>query len=341
MRFSHSLVVPWGRLWMVALLAAATVSPIAAQEKPTTQQPPKNQTFPPKFTPLPKVFRKEAPTSVLDLKKIQERVREVVNKVTPAVVGIRIGAGQGSGVIVSEDGYILTAGHVSGPSGRKVVIIMPDGTTRKGETLGANRRVDSGMIKITDKGKFPYVKMGKSKTIRKGDWCVAIGHPGGFRTGRTPVVRLGRIRTSYANVLRTDCTLVGGDSGGPLFDMNGNVIGIHSRIGPKITYNMHVPVDKYHDEWEVLIAGDKAYIGVQGDPDGKSAKIIEVYEDSPAEKAGMKKGDIVVKFAGKSVKTFTDLANAVGRQRPGRTVDVIVDRDGERVTLKLTLGRRD
>ncbi len=347
MRFSQSLAAQLGRLWLVALLATVAVSPMAAQEKSDKQQKPTKKTYPPKLSPLPKVFRKDSPKTLQDLKAIQQRVREVVENVTPAVVGIRIGPGQGSGVIISEDGYVLTAGHVSGEPGRNVTIILPDGRTRKGKTLGANRRVDSGLIKITEKGKYPYVKMGKSQRLRKGDWCVAIGHPGGFRPGRTPVVRLGRIRSSFANVLRTDCTLVGGDSGGPLFDMKGNVIGIHSRIGPKITYNMHVPVDKYHEDWEDLAASveiggnNRAYIGVQGDPDGKSAKILKVYEDSPAEKAGMKEGDIVLKFAGRAINSFEELARAVGRQRPGRTVDVVVERDGKEVTLKLKLGRRN
>ena len=84
-------------------------------------------------------------------------------------------------------------------------------------------------------------------------WCIAIGHPGGYKLGRTPVVRVGRILDVGKAMIQTDCTLVGGDSGGPLFDMFGRVIGINSRIGPNINYNIHVPVDTYHDTWDKLV----------------------------------------------------------------------------------------
>jgi serine protease Do len=131
---------------------------------------------------------------------------------------------------------------------------------------------------------------------------MAVGHPKGYKTGRPPVVRLGRVQDNFRTLIRSDCTLVGGDSGGPLFDMNGKVIGIHSRIGPSITYNIHVPVDCYREDWDKFVAGEvfpnneRPYLGVQGDPDGKECKILKVYPDSPAEKAGIKEGDIVLLF---------------------------------------------
>src|ERR1700758_5501580 len=116
--------------------------------------------------------------------------------------------------------------------------------------------------------------MGKSTSLTKGQWVVSIGHPGGFRPNRTPVVRLGRVLEANANLIQTDCTLVGGDSGGPLFDMDGKVIGIHSRIGPAITANLHVPVNTYRDTWDDLANGEtlggpvrprtgQAYMGVR------------------------------------------------------------------------------
>src|SRR5262249_60443961 len=95
----------------------------------------------------------------------------------PAVVNVKIGMGQGSGVIVSADGYILTAGHVSGPPNRTVEISLADGRKVKGKTLGVNRSIDSGMIKIISEGKWPHVELGDSGALKKGQWCLAVGHP--------------------------------------------------------------------------------------------------------------------------------------------------------------------
>ena len=113
------------------------------------------------------------------------------------------------------------------------------------------------MVKIGVEGKYPALEMGNSADLKVGQWVIAIGHPGGFRENRTPVVRVGRILFVSSFVIRTDCTLVGGDSGGPLFDMQGRVIGIHSRIGGlAISENMHVPVDTFREEWARLAAGE-------------------------------------------------------------------------------------
>src|SRR5262245_60838383 len=157
---------------------------------------------------VPAVFGKETLEGVQDLKAIQDHLKTVLKKVMPAVVGIRIGSGAGSGVVISPDGYVLTAGHVSGRPGQECTLLFPDGKTRaKGKTLGYNRRMDSGLIQITDKGKWPYVAMGDSTKLKPGQWTVAVGHPGGFKPGRSPVVRLGRIATTNENLIRTDNTL--------------------------------------------------------------------------------------------------------------------------------------
>src|SRR5262249_49616824 len=143
-----------------------------------------------------------------------------------------------------------------GPSKRKVEIILPDGRKVKGETLGANTDVDAGLIKILDKGPWPYADIGPSADLQRGDWCLAVGHPNGYTNGRPPVVRLGRVLDNLKTLIRTDATLVGGDSGGPLFDLNGKVIGIHSRIGPSIIYNIHVPAEAYRKDWDRLVKGE-------------------------------------------------------------------------------------
>ncbi len=225
----------------------------------------------PKSAPL-----KTVPENVDDLRAIEKRVQAVVAKVTPAVVGVRVGAAQGSGVIIDKDGTVLTAGHVSGLPGRDAQIILPDGKKLKAKTLGQNKGIDSGMLKITDEGDWPAVEMGKSSDLKPGQWVVAIGHPGGYRSNRTPVVRVGRILTVNKFLIRTDCTLVGGDSGGPLFDMEGRVIGIHSRIGGAITENVHVPVDTYRETYAKLAKGESwgGFLGQQTVVQTPGGKVI-------------------------------------------------------------------
>jgi len=297
---------------------------------------------------LPAALDKIAPENIEDLKAIQKQVQVVLDKVLPCTVGVQIGAAQGSGVIVSKDGYVLTAGHVSGQPGRDVTIILQDGKKLKGKSLGSNRVIDSGMIKISEEKEWPFLEMGKSADLKRGQWVIAAGHPGGFRPGRTPPVRLGRVLDVNENLVRTDCTLVGGDSGGPLFDMEGKVIGIHSRINGPITSNIHVPVDTYRATWDRLIKSevfggrdpDAAYLGIAGDTDAKECKIKEVTDDSPADKAGMKANDVITKLDGQKVETFDDLTKVLAKKKAGDRVDVEVKRGDETLTLKVRLGKR-
>lgn len=152
------------------------------------------------------VLDKPAPETVDDLRAIEKQVQVVVAKVQAATVGVFIGRGAGSGVIV-KDGYVLTAGHVLGKPRQDVVLRLPDGRKLKGKSLGKNGGIDSGLIKIEDKGTYPSVEMGKSASLKKGQWVVSIGHPGGYRPNRTPVVRLGRVQSVTNSVVMTDCAL--------------------------------------------------------------------------------------------------------------------------------------
>jgi serine protease Do len=291
-------------------------------------------------TKAPAAFNKAMPENVADLKAMQTHVRALAARVIPAVVNIKIGMGQGSGVIVSADGYVLTAGHVSGTPGREAEITLADGRKVKGKTLGYNRSIDSGMIKIKGEGTWPHVAMGNSAALKKGQWCLAIGHPTGLKPGRAPVVRLGRVLDSGKALIRTDCTLVGGDSGGPLFDMDGKVIGIHSRIAGPLTANIHVPVDTYRENFERLARAEDPYIGVVGDPDSAECKILQVGPDTPAAKAGLKVNDVVVNFGGRRISDFESLRAQVQRYRPGQRVSVEVQRGDENVNLQLVIGNR-
>src|SRR5262249_34378556 len=155
---------------------------------------------------------KPAPENLADLKAIQGQVNKVLDKVIPCTVGVVVGGASGSGVIIDKDGTVLTAGHVSGKPGQEGILILHNGKTVKGKTLGQNVGIDSGMIKITDEGPWPFVEMGSSADVKKGEWVISCGHPGGYKKGRSPVVRLGRVLDTTNSTIRTDCTLVGGDS---------------------------------------------------------------------------------------------------------------------------------
>ena len=215
-----------------------------------------------------------SPKTLDDLKAFEAKVRAVVAKVTPATVGVRIGQSSGSGVIVSEDGLVLTAGHVVGKPGQEVVFYFADGKTAKGKTLGLYGNADAGMMRITDAGKYPFLERGKSAGLLPGTWALATGHPLGYQKDRPPVVRLGRVLRLSDNTIQTDCALVGGDSGGPLFDLDGRIIGIHSRIGMAMDINMHVPIDVFADNWDRLAKGEQWQDNVPGRESDEIKKVF-------------------------------------------------------------------
>lgn len=196
------------------------------------------------------------PKNVEQLRAIEEKFKKVVAQSSKSVVAIRLGPFRGSGVIVSPDGLVLTAGHVAGTPGRKVVFLTPDGKTLKGVTLGVFSSADAGMMKITDKGEWPFVELAPKGQIHLGAWCVTLGHPSGYEKGRPPAVRVGRVLRLEERVLQTDCPLIMGDSGGPLLDLEGKLIGINRRIGGALSMNYHVPIDVFHKHWERLKQSD-------------------------------------------------------------------------------------
>lgn len=205
---------------------------------------------------LPAVFQKLAPQGADDLGALEQVTRDLVEHALECTVGVEVGRAMGSGVIVSENGYVLTAAHVAGGPGYDVRIILHDGTRLEGKTLGIHTQADGGLIKITDEGEFPFAPLVREDEAPKmGDWCLATGHPGGFQPDRGAPIRLGRVVQISKSVMRTDCPITEGDSGGPLFDMQGRVIGIHSRITQDVTENYHGPALAFREAWEELKDG--------------------------------------------------------------------------------------
>jgi S1-C subfamily serine protease len=202
----------------------------------------------PETKDLPAAFTKLSPTSIADLKAMEKHVETLTKKVSPTVVALEIGGASGSGVLISSNGFVLTAGHVADAPNREVHITFPDGKVVHGKTIGVVSDVDAGLLKITDPGTWPCAEMQEEKDPKPGDWVLALGHPGGFDAKRSLVTRLGRVIHLNGDDLQTDCTISPGDSGGPVFDMNGRIIAIHTYIRTSMSENYHVPVGSFvHD----------------------------------------------------------------------------------------------
>ncbi|HMP80095.1 MAG TPA: serine protease, partial [Pirellulaceae bacterium] len=163
-------------------------------------------------------------TALEQLREVQSKVQRVVQDTLPACVAISDGIGFGSGVVVNSSGHILTAGHVVNTGTQKLDVYFPDGRIVRARLLGYNLNVDAAMIQIIDPGPWPHVPVATStEHLQSGDWLVSLGHSGGYEVGRNPPVRSGRLLERRGHQLVTDAVLIGGDSGGPLFDLNGQL----------------------------------------------------------------------------------------------------------------------
>jgi serine protease Do len=294
---------------------------------------------------LPPVFLKPVPTSLDDLKSFQTRTESLVKRVSPAVVAVELRGGTGSGVVISKDGLVLTAAHVCGEPFLDVTIRFPDGTTAKGKTLGTDHDMDAGLVRITDKGAWPHADVGEMAQTKPGDWVLALGHPGGYDKTRTIVARMGRILRFRGEAIQTDCTLIGGDSGGPLFDMHGRVIGIHSRISNSTTENYHVPIDAFLEDWNQLADGESwgeeeplpsTWVGARCADRPEGCRIERVFKGSPAAEANLKIGDIVEAVDGKAVTNYMSFVtlSLSGDEKDKDTV-LKIKRDGKAMNVNV------
>ena len=310
--------------------------------------------FLPMEAPAFPLNEKKAPESQEDLLLIQKTLLEMIPKASAATVSIDLGNGFGSGVIVSKDGLVMTAAHVSGGVGKKVTIVMLDGTKHKAKTLGLMSDTDAALAQITDPGEYPFVELNRTGDIKLGDWVFSLGHSGGFNKERGAVARLARLVRVANTTYQTDGTLIGGDSGGPLFDMKGRLIGIHSRVGPQLPVNMHVPVQVFLDNWEPMMKSEfvgegpfaqkpvkgNGMLGVATRPVDGGLEIIKVGKDTAAEKAELKVGDVIRKMDGKEVKTREELQGVIKEKSAGEELLLDITRDGKEQTVTVELAER-
>jgi S1-C subfamily serine protease len=305
--------------------------------------------------------RNDADADTLDA--YSSAVISVVEAVGPAVVSISVGrtprggaGGAGSGVIVTPDGYVLTNSHVV-HGGRDLEATLMDGRTLGAVLVGDDPATDLALIRLHDTG-VPSATLGRSDSLRAGQLVVAIGNPFGFQStvsagvvsalGRTFRSRTGRL---IDDVIQTDVALNPGNSGGPLVDSRGRVVGVNTAIIPVARgISFAIPIDTAR--WvipELLARGRvrRAYLGIGGQTrpverrlarqleivSGRAVEVLTVEPEAPAARAGVRQGDLIVAIDGRAVATVDELHRALARTEIGAAVSLTVIRGHERVEI--------
>lgn len=270
--------------------------------------------------------------------------------------------GIGSGFIVSSDGYILTNEHViDGAS--KITVTLSDNSTFPATVIGADHDLDLAIVKINANKSLPTLKLGNSDQARVGDWVIAIGNPYGLDHTVTVGVISAKGRPiqvedrSYKNLLQTDASINPGNSGGPLLDLNGNVIGINTAVSTQAQgIGFAIPVSTVQSVYQQLLTKGKVshpFLGVQVEAltkdlatqlkvnETNGAVVAGVVQGSPADKAGLQQGDVIVEFNRQQVKDDQDLVDKVATTKPGDQVLLLVDHGGQNKFITVTIGDKN
>jgi serine protease Do len=292
------------------------------------------------------------PLDIAALLDVQKTVQSQISRVRQALVVLRHGDGTASGVIVSPDGLILTAAHVTMKPGSRISVVLPDGKTAVATSLGLDEKTDAGLAQLRDKKRvWPFVEVERDvRKVGAGDWCFALGHPGGWDKQRGAVLRVGRILKQKANSLETDCVLMGGDSGGPLFDLKGKVIGIHSQILSERNQNVHVSMAPFLRSWDRMkgneviqtwATGSGGYLGVAVTTAEKGAVAVEeVLQDSPAAKAGLKAADQLLELNRETLLDDRHFSAIVKQRAPGDVITLKIRRGTLERFVEVKLGQK-
>jgi serine protease Do len=268
--------------------------------------------------------------------------------------------GQGSGFLISKDGYILTNHHVVGDAD-KITVKLHDGREFDAERIGTDEKSEVAVIKIKEKN-LPYLELGDSATIRVGEWVVAIGNPFGLAATLTAGVVSAKGRSGigiadYENFIQTDAAINPGNSGGPLLNIDGEVVGIntaiYSKSGGYMGIGFAIPIDMARSIKEQLVKSGKVtrgYLGViiqevTGDlaesfglKEKHGILVSDVSEDSPAENAGLKQGDIILRLNGKETDKVSEFRNDIAANPPGTSLTLTIFRNGDEKEIKLKTG---
>lgn len=309
------------------------------------------------------------------LEEIQEAISQLAEHVTPTVVGVsairqisqpgkipRQGRfkvpGSGSGVVIHEDGYIVTNNHVVS-NGVEAEVHFSDQSTLVAEIVAKDPDTDLALLKVEADRKLPSATFGDSNSVKVGQWVLAVGNPFGLdRTVTLGVVSgIGRENMNlsrYENFIQTDASINPGNSGGPLFNLRGEVIGINTAIinfaqgiGFAIPSNMASRIITQLKTGGKVVRGWLG-VGIQpltpqlaekfGVPDGKGVLVNEVFAGDPADQAGMKSGDIITRIGNERLESPNQLSRVVAGFSPGETVMIDVIRDGTLLQLPVLLG---
>jgi serine protease Do len=271
----------------------------------------------------------------------------------------------GSGVVVSEDGYVLTNNHVVREAD-KIVVTFSDKTFYKGDdvqVVGTDARTDLAVLKVRADRRFPAVRLGDSDRIRIGDWALAIGNPLGFEGSVTVGVISAKGRSGLSlpqgptqqDFIQTDASINPGNSGGPLLNMKGEVIGINTAIASRTGFSQGIgfaiPINLAKGVYTQLIErGEvvRGWLGVYieeltGDliealGQREGVLVNEVVTGSPAEAAGIEPGDVIVEFEGVKTQSVPELQGAVAQRAPGTDSEIVVVRERQEKRLTVTLG---
>ncbi|MFT5330837.1 MAG: serine protease Do [Parasphingorhabdus sp.] len=275
----------------------------------------------------------------------------------------------GSGFIISADGYVVTNNHVVAPGNRNatiesITVIMPDRTEYEAELVGRDAASDIAVLKIKANKPFPFVKFGDSASARVGDWVIAIGNPFGLGgTVTTGILSAIHRNTgqggAYDRFLQTDASINRGNSGGPMFDLNGNVIGINNAIisptGGNVGIGFAIPAEVAAPIVETLKKGrtiERGYLGVQisalsedladslGLEKNRGEFVQRVEPGEAAQKAGIQAGDVITKVNGKTVTPDQTLSYLVANLPIGTNVPIELVRDGKTIKVNAKLGTR-
>ena len=267
--------------------------------------------------------------------------------------------GQGSGFIISEDGYILTNNHVVGDAD-VISVKLNDGREFKARRIGGDEKADVAVIKIDGKN-LPTLPLGDSEKLQVGEWVIAIGNPFGLSETLTSGIVSAKGRNTvgindYEDFIQTDAAINPGNSGGPLVNLDGQAIGINSAIfsssGGSVGIGFAIPINMARNIKDQLVRNGKVtrgQLGVRigeltkdladyfGAKTSKGVLVSDVLKGSPAEKAGLESGDIILKIDGRDVESIGQLRNTIAMVAPGTKVDLLIYHNGKEKTVTVSV----